>query len=194
MLIDALLARCVEFVTAKLMQLTRGQIHEDDCRSAAGNGVCTAYRSWRPDRGASLKTWMMTQGYLKAIDALREDRSVTREQNAQMRRFLARKVSIHDTVMQAGGKGEEPVERLTMLKDPEDRLAAAADKELVARILTGLGERERKIVQWYYLDGFTMKEVGRKLGLSESRMSQQLSGILEKLHDGYHDAYRATMP
>lgn len=51
-------------------------------------------------------------------------------------------------------------------------------KELVTR---GLSRAERLIVLLYYYEEMTMKEIGATLDLSESRVSQMHSGILERL-------------
>jgi len=45
-------------------------------------------------------------------------------------------------------------------------------KELLARAIDKLGEKERLVVSLYYYDGFTRKEIAEILGISESRVSQ----------------------
>ena len=51
-------------------------------------------------------------------------------------------------------------------------------KELITR---GLNRAERLIVVLYYYEGMTMKEIGQTLDLSESRVSQMHSSILQRL-------------
>ena len=66
-------------------------------------------------------------------------------------------------------------------------------KEAVARTIEQLPEKERLVISLYYLDELTMKETGKVLGITESRVSQihsQAVGRLraklrkEKLIDG----------
>ena len=66
-------------------------------------------------------------------------------------------------------------------------------KEAVARSIEQLPEKERLVISLYYLDELTMKETGKVLGITESRVSQihsQAVGRLraklrkEKLIDG----------
>ena len=66
-------------------------------------------------------------------------------------------------------------------------------KEAVARAIEQLPEKERLVISLYYLDELTMKETGKVLGITESRVSQihsQAVGRLraklrkEKLIDG----------
>jgi RNA polymerase sigma factor for flagellar operon FliA len=45
-------------------------------------------------------------------------------------------------------------------------------KELLARVIHELPEKERQVLSLYYYDELTMKEVGSVLGIGESRVSQ----------------------
>ena len=47
----------------------------------------------------------------------------------------------------------------------------------------GLSRAERLILILYYYEEMTMKEIGATLDLSESRVSQMHSAILERLKD-----------
>jgi len=58
---------------------------------------------------------------------------------------------------------------------------AAIDKEMVAAVMRPLDARTRQVVQWYDLDGLTMVEIGRRMGLSASRISQSRTGAIEFL-------------
>ena len=52
---------------------------------------------------------------------------------------------------------------------------------LLARAIEKLPERERVVLSLYYHEDLTMKEVGRVLGVNESRVSQIHSKALETL-------------
>ncbi len=54
-------------------------------------------------------------------------------------------------------------------------------KEILKRSLGRVPERERQIVQLYYDQELTMKEIGEKLGIDESRVSQLHSAALARL-------------
>ena len=50
------------------------------------------------------------------------------------------------------------------------------------RLVTkGLSKSERLIIILYYYEELTMKEIGETLGLSESRVSQMHSELIERL-------------
>lgn len=54
---------------------------------------------------------------------------------------------------------------------------------LLRETLRGLSQRERLLILGYYIEGQTMKQIGRDLDLSESRVSQMHSRLLEQLRE-----------
>jgi len=54
-------------------------------------------------------------------------------------------------------------------------------KEIFRQALTSLTERERSIMTLYYQDNLTMKQIGERLGIDESRVSQLHSATLGRL-------------
>ena len=70
--------------------------------------------------------------------------------------------------------GEVPVEA-TLADDREgieERLDAEAERQEVAEALGLLPERERTMLSLYYYEGLNLKEIGRAMGVTESRVSQ----------------------
>lgn len=63
----------------------------------------------------------------------------------------------------------------------EEPRFSAAEKEDVRRIIKELSRAERLIVLLYYVEQMTMKQIGRTLDLSESRVSQMHSAIMARL-------------
>ncbi len=68
-------------------------------------------------------------------------------------------------------------------KSSDDPLRAAQRKDLKDLVTRGLSRAERLIVILYYFEEMTMKEIGETLDLSESRVSQMHSAILERLQN-----------
>jgi RNA polymerase sigma factor for flagellar operon FliA len=63
----------------------------------------------------------------------------------------------------------------------EDRLA---QEQAVARLreaVSALPDREREIIERYDLEGWTLRQIGEGLGVSESRVSQLRSRALVRL-------------
>lgn len=61
---------------------------------------------------------------------------------------------------------------------PFDRLVA---RDLAQSLIGSLGKSEGTVVALYYKEGLTMKEIGRVMGISESRVCQIHTKTLEKL-------------
>ena len=72
------------------------------------------------------------------------------------------------------GSGEEDT-------DPLRALLSQERVHVVADAIKVLPDREKKVVMLYYHDELTMKEVGRVLGLTESRVSQLHSQAMLRL-------------
>jgi RNA polymerase sigma factor for flagellar operon FliA len=66
-------------------------------------------------------------------------------------------------------------------ESPEDSAEFEDQKRLLTRAITHLPQRERLVVTMYYLEDLRLKEIGRVLQLSESRVSRLLNGALFNL-------------
>jgi RNA polymerase sigma factor for flagellar operon FliA len=55
---------------------------------------------------------------------------------------------------------------------PGEAIEADVTRDALRRSIEGLGERDRKVIVLYYLEGFTLARIGDILGVTESRVSQ----------------------
>ncbi|MDD2283315.1 MAG: FliA/WhiG family RNA polymerase sigma factor [Syntrophaceticus sp.] len=62
-----------------------------------------------------------------------------------------------------------------------NEIEAAEAKEALAEAITKLPERDQLVISLYYYEGLTLKEIGKVLGISESRVSQLHSRSLLRL-------------
>ena len=69
-------------------------------------------------------------------------------------------------------------------EDPTERLAKI---DLLRSFTKGLSKTERMIIIMYYYDELTMREIGAALELSESRVSQMHSAIVERIKKLHQD-------
>ena len=81
------------------------------------------------------------------------------------------------------GDGEKDIREIDIIKDKKsDAPPIEAQKRDLQNLLTkGLTRAERLIVVLYYYEEMTMKEIGTTLDLSESRVSQMHSSIVQRL-------------
>jgi RNA polymerase sigma factor for flagellar operon FliA len=56
--------------------------------------------------------------------------------------------------------------------DPVDAFEGEETKYLLARAIEQLPEREKIVVTLYYYEGLTLAEIGKVLGVTESRICQ----------------------
>jgi RNA polymerase sigma factor for flagellar operon FliA len=74
-----------------------------------------------------------------------------------------------------------------------DPAGSVEDQEttfLLARAIEQLSERERLVVVLYYYEGMTLAEIGRMLGVTESRISQMHTAAMSRLRSRLVDAER----
>ena len=84
------------------------------------------------------------------------------------------------------GEDHESTTLADHLADPnaidfEARLEDAQTREMLLRTLNQLPEQERLVVALYYYEHLTLKEIGRTLGISESRVSQVHTRAMSRL-------------
>jgi RNA polymerase sigma factor for flagellar operon FliA len=104
-----------------------------------------------------------------------EFKRIRRDGNAVSMSSLSRKAFTTDSTRDVS---EVEVLRDDRAIDPQKEMQKADLKSLVESNLT---PTERLILVLYYYEEFTMKEIGTTLDLSESRVSQMHSAIVERL-------------
>jgi RNA polymerase sigma factor for flagellar operon FliA len=82
-----------------------------------------------------------------------------------------------DELLTVGGEKGDKLSLVDTLEDPkaEDPVTAFEAEEtkfLLARAINQLPEREKIVVTLYYYEGLTLAEIGRVLGVTESRICQ----------------------
>jgi len=75
-------------------------------------------------------------------------------------------------------------------EDPASAFEAQETKYLLARAIEQLGEREKIVLVLYYYEGMTLAEIGRVLGVTESRISQMHTAAMIRLRSKLIDADR----
>ena len=89
------------------------------------------------------------------------------------------------TRMMSRDSSSDPLDACVNQRDtPPDVLAIRSEeKELLARGIGALPERERLVVTMYYMEDLRLKEIGLLLELSESRVSRLLSAAMFRLSE-----------
>jgi RNA polymerase sigma factor for flagellar operon FliA len=158
---------------------------------------------WVP-RSVRRKARMIEDAYSHLENELgraASDEEISRKLNISVDEFR----SIVEEVVSAGllslddFVGSQDGERTTRIIDlvcskndvsPSTPLELEEMREVLAGAIMNLPEKERSVVALYYYEDMTLKEIGRSLGVSESRVSQihtkamlRLSGRLRSLRE-----------
>jgi RNA polymerase sigma factor for flagellar operon FliA len=56
--------------------------------------------------------------------------------------------------------------------------------EVIKKVLSKYKEREQMVIQLYYFEELTLKEISEILGITESRISQIHKSVIQKIRDG----------
>ena len=74
--------------------------------------------------------------------------------------------------------------------DPAGSVESQETTYLLARAIEQLSERERMVVVLYYYEGMTLAQIGRMLGVTESRISQMHTAAMLRLRTRLVEAVR----
>jgi len=104
-------------------------------------------------------------------------------------------VTALDELLGAGSERTDKVSLLDTLADhrapdPAGSFEAQETKFLLARAIEQLGEREKIVLVLYYYEGMTLAEIGRVLGVTESRISQMHTAAMLRLRARLMDSER----
>jgi RNA polymerase sigma factor for flagellar operon FliA len=177
-LIDAVekfdLSRQIKFETYAMPRIKGAII--DDLRS----------QDWLP-RSIRHKSKELEKVYLKLETKLHRaptDEEVAKEMNMTITELqsLLSQLSYKslvplDELWNPGGEKDDTVSLIDTLRsdpalDPSNLFEVAETKEILARAIDRLPEREKIVVALYYYENLTLREIGEVLGVTESRVSQ----------------------
>ena len=82
--------------------------------------------------------------------------------------------------MESGGDDEGSLEGMAISNEPNVDADTQQD-DLRSFVVRGMESMDRMIVVLYYYESLTMREIGAVLGCSESRVSQRMDSILQRL-------------
>ena len=192
-------APLVKYVAGRLRTRMPDSVDQDDLVSDGVLGLMDAIERFEPARGLSFQTFAVPRIRGSIIDGMRSMDFVPRSVRDKLRLVHRAQVTLEERLGRAPEDTELarevgiPVQQLRDLSrqansnhanlddfDLADELASAADhhveqgdvNESLMRVVDQLVERDQVIIALYYFEGLTLAEIGRVLGVTESRVSQ----------------------
>ncbi|WP_373000586.1 RNA polymerase sigma factor FliA [Sulfurimonas sp.] len=127
---------------------------------------------------------------VKAIDYAVEEHRLTNEEeptDAQLAEMLDEtEEKIHDARIASTIYTVMPLHDQLQVGDEGAALALIEKEELVAvikKVLSGYNEREQLIIQFYYFEELTLREISEILDITESRISQIHKSVIHKIKE-----------
>lgn len=202
----------VRHVLGKLAVHLPAGVDLENLESAGTLGLVEAANKFDPDRGNQFKTYAYIRIRGAILDELRRNCPLPQqmlERAAPASQGLHNPVpgasleelagasglstdevadclaALRLTRMMSRDSSSDPLDACVNQRDtPPDVLAIRSEeKELLARGIGALPERERLVVTMYYMEDLRLKEIGLLLELSESRVSRLLSAAMFRLSE-----------
>lgn len=164
----------------------------DECYASALAGLCEAAMQWRPDGGASFPTFAQRRVKGRILDDLRDwDYLSRKHRDEQPGHFVSSISGNAGRNYLNGNRGDIRVDELVL--SPVRRLRRASRPRMTdgptckptdqfSKILDHLPDREHRMVfTLYYAEGMSMRQVGKAIGVGESRVSQIITAALPLL-------------
>jgi RNA polymerase sigma factor for flagellar operon FliA len=192
----------VRFIAARIAATIPASVELDDLVQTGTLGLIDAVRRYDPSKGIPFTAYARYRIRGAILDALRSADWATRNQRAQRKAIAsaatadgssdARPVQFRffslGPVVSLSSNRRESDEEAPATDVPcgenlhPDRLFEANEaKELVSKALNALPDRYRRVVVMYYSGDWSMRDIGRSLGVNESRVSQIHKAALDKM-------------
>lgn len=192
-------APLVKYVAGRIRTRLPESVDQDDLVSDGVIGLMDAIERFDPGRGLTFQTFAVPRIRGSIIDGMRAMDFVPRSVRDKLRAIQQAQVALEnrlgripddDEVAGATGLGVQQVRDLVKQAsgshanlddfDLADELSSATDAVVeqgdvnasLMKVVDELSQRDQVVIALYYYEGLTLAEIGRVLGVTESRVSQ----------------------
>lgn len=166
-------------INASKMKRTNRHVDHDDLVQDGWFGLREAARNFDPARGVKFLSFAGRRIWGAMLDGLRDRDHVSR--NMRSRGEAPNLQSFATKLFESdAGRVRNLGDTLVDQRSSAD-IDAFDGRDHFARLLTDLTRSERLVIELYYAADMTMKEIGRVLDLSESRVSQMHGNLIAQL-------------
>src|SRR5574343_14292 len=146
-----------------------------EMEAAALVGLWQAAAHFDPARNLSFNTYLDARVRVEMVVRYWADRPVGRPSRLLDRLAFT---SLDAPVRAPSGK---LTTHAALLADPRTEPPARDDTPDLDRLIANLNHREREALRLQHAEGLLLREIGQRLGVSESRVSQIVGGVLDHL-------------
>ncbi len=191
----------VKAIVRQFIRRVPSWVDRQDLEAAGMLGLAEAARRFDSGRGIPFAAFAATRVRGAILDELRRLDTLPRQRRREVRRLaaesrrLATALGREPTDDELAAAMELPVDEITALRseavaagsrseiddercadpgaEPADRaLERARRRAQLRNAIDLLPERQRQVLDLYYVDGLTLKQIGVRLGVTESRICQ----------------------
>jgi RNA polymerase sigma factor for flagellar operon FliA len=198
---NELVQQHLDYAHAIAAELLRGcppDIHRSDLERAAELGLVQAANSYDPSRGSSFVTYAYYRIRGSVYDELRQSRRANKVETTANDYRKNDTTSEGSEAKAEGADLDNAISKVVMsyllsienlsheiasktTESPMDRMLRKERKETIHRALKQLPTRNREVLRGYYFQELSLKQIGRRMGISESRVSRIHAKGLEKM-------------
>ncbi len=169
----------VWYVVNRIRPTLPACVSEDELFSAGMMGLLKACRSYDSSRGAEFKTYAYHRIRGAVLDELRRMDFLPRSQREKARQDGRIPPSV--VAIPTDEDGQESLEA----RDGEPALDIADLQDCLDRLILQLPAKMAEVMVLYYREGMRMREIGVRMNLTESRVSQIHSNALARLRRAF---------
>lgn len=181
----------VPSTVARVVKHVPPGIERDDLESEGYVALVKAADRFDSERGVKFTTWAITMIRGAVLQFLRAEdwtpRSVRDKQKRGEPVQILQLVSLEEYLGAAASDDNDLLYRIDCIADPavgpQTLTLEADERERLWWAVDGLPKSERFVMQQYYREGFTYKEIAAFLGRSESRVRQLHWQAKTRLHE-----------
>jgi len=164
----------VRFIAARIASSLPVHVELEDLVQTGTLGLIDAVRRYDPSKGIPFPAYARYRIRGSILDSLRALDWATRNQRKQRKASLSTR---HETQDDLPAPDVACGENL----HPDKLYEAHEARELIRKALVVLPARHRRVVLMYYSGDWSMRAIGRTLGVNESRVSQIHKSALDKM-------------
>ena len=121
-----------------------------------------------------------------SIDEVADYMNISKKDISNIRKKIVNSTNLY--IDNVACEGDKEISFIETIEDkdellPEEILEKKELQEIMAKAIDTLKEKDRLVLSLYYYEELTLKEIGKVLGVSESRVSQLNSRAISNLRD-----------